>query len=311
MLEVIKPGVQMCIQDLGRHGHRHLGVSQSGVMDPMALQIANLLLDNAPNTAVLEITVGLAQLKFTTATNFALTGGDLNARLDDTPLTPGWRYFSKPGQILSFASSSEALRAYLSVEGGFSLKTVLGSHSTDVQAGFGGLDGSALAAGDQLHYESCAAKSSAGALQPPYHKQIRVLPGPHCERLSLTTQQLLCTQQWQVSPDSNRMGMRLSGSELVTHQVSINSQAVLPGTVQLPPNGAPIVLLNDCQTTGGYPMVAQIIAADLRHFAQLSAGDSISFTLVTPAQAYQETQQQQYHLNQLRIALTHRDRSIS
>ncbi|WP_125780311.1 biotin-dependent carboxyltransferase family protein [Pseudoalteromonas rubra] len=311
MLEVIKPGVQLCIQDLGRHGHRHLGVSQSGALDPLAVKIANALLANPLNTAVLEITVGLTQLRFTSATNFALTGGDLKACLDDTPLTPGWRYYAEPGQLLSFASSPDALRAYVSVEGGFDLQSVMGSCATDLQAGFGGINGSPLAAGDQLHYTSCLERHSVGALQPGYHKQVRILSGPHCTQLDSSAAQLLCAKPWQVLPDSNRMGMRLTGPDLFTHQLSINSQAVLPGTIQLPPNGAPIVLLNDCQTTGGYPMIAQVIQADLRHFAQLSAGDQISFALTTPAQAHQETQQHNYHLNQLRIALTHHDRSIS
>ncbi|QTL34590.1 biotin-dependent carboxyltransferase family protein [Pseudoalteromonas viridis] len=311
MLDVIKPGVQLCIQDLGRHGHRHLGVSQSGALDPLAVKIANTLLGNPLNTAVLEITVGLTQLRFTSATNFALTGGDLKACLDDTPLTPGWRYYAKPGQLLSFASSPDALRAYVSVEGGFDLQNVMGSCATDLQAGFGGINGSSLATGDQLHYTSCTERHSVGALQPGYHKQVRILSGPHCTQLDSSVAQLLCAKSWQVLPDSNRMGMRLTGPDLLTHQLSINSQAVLPGTIQLPPNGAPIVLLNDCQTTGGYPMIAQVIQADLRHFAQLSAGDQISFTLTTPALAHQETQQHNYHLNQLRIALTHHDRSIS
>ncbi|MCF2909089.1 biotin-dependent carboxyltransferase family protein [Pseudoalteromonas sp. DL2-H2.2] len=311
MLEVIKPGVQLCIQDLGRHGHRHLGVSQSGALDPLAVKIANTLLGNPLNTAVLEITVGLTQLQFTSATNFALTGGDLKACLDDTPLTPGWRYYAKPGQLLSFASSPDALRAYVSVEGGFDVQSVMGSCATDLQAGFGGINGLPLAAGDQLHYSSNTERHSVGALQPGYHKQVRILSGPHCTQLDSSAAQLLSAKSWQVLPDSNRMGMRLTGPDLITHQLSINSQAVLPGTIQLPPNGAPIVLLNDCQTTGGYPMIAQVIQADLRHFAQLSAGDQLSFALTTAAQAYQETQQQNYLLNQLRIALTHHDRSIS
>nr|WP_275442813.1 biotin-dependent carboxyltransferase family protein [Pseudoalteromonas sp. OOF1S-7] len=296
---------------MGRHGHRHLGVSQSGALDPLAVKIANTLLNNALDTAVLEITVGLTQLRFTTATNFALAGGDLNAHLDDTPLTPGWRYFSEPGQILTFASSADALRAYVSVEGGFDLQSVMGSCATDLQAGFGGINGSALAAGDLLHYASSPERSSVGALQPGYHKQMRILSGPHCTQLGSSAAHLLCAQPWQVLPESNRMGVRLTGPDLFTHQLSINSQAVLPGTIQLPPIGSPIVLLNDCQTTGGYPIVAQVIKADLRHFAQLSAGDQISFIQTTPAQAHQETQQQNYHINQLRIALAHHDRSIS
>lgn len=311
MLEIIKPGVLMCIQDLGRYGYRHLGVTQSGVLDPMAMKIANTLLGNPSDTAVLEITVGLSQLCFHQPTNFALTGGDLNARLDDCALTPGWRYFARPGQVLSFASSPSALRAYISVEGGFNLHPVMGSDSTDLQAGFGGLEGKALSAADQLSYKTCSEKQSIGALQPPYLNHIRVLPGPHCKHLKHSTEQLLCSQQWQVSADSNRMGMRLNTSSQFSHQVTINSQAVLPGTIQLPPNGAPIVLLNDCQTTGGYPMIAQVISADLRHFAQLAAGAQISFSLTTQTEARQETQKQQNHLNQLRIALTHRDRSFS
>ncbi|KZN39775.1 hypothetical protein N474_17495 [Pseudoalteromonas luteoviolacea CPMOR-2] len=309
MLKTLKGGIQACVQDLGRSGYRHLGVSQAGVLDPLAMQYANTLLHNPEYTSVIEITVGLCQFEFLLDTNFSITGADLGAKLNGQNLDSNWRYAVKAGDILSFSSSKDGLRAYLAVQGGFQLDAVLNSYSTDLQAGFGGLAGHQLKDGDVLSYESFPPLSKVGAALPKYNNRIRVLEGPHCELIGSSKLQTFIAQQWQVLPQSNRMGVRLEGEQDLSHTQSIPSQAVMPGIIQLPPNGKPIILGNDCQTTGGYPIIAQVIEADLRHLSQLVAGQSCTFELVTREEAKQATELQAKHLAQLKIAINNNDKN--
>ena len=281
MLKVIKPGVFSSIQDLGRHGHRHLGVSQSGVLDPIALKAGNTLLGNKETAACIEITVGLAEFEFTKPCNFAITGGNLNAKLNSKTLYPGWRYHAKSGDIIKFASHPEFLRGYLCVENGFDVTKVINSRSTDCQAKFGGFEGNALQKGDCIPFSETLVACSELAIKPSdYTNVVRVLKGPHCDILPEGYLEQLLSQTWTVSELSNRMGVRLERSSLLTHQKSIDSQGVHPGVIQLPPTGTPIVLLNDCQTTGGYPIIATVIQADLRHFSQLAPTKLCRFELV-------------------------------
>ncbi|MDK2593494.1 biotin-dependent carboxyltransferase family protein [Pseudoalteromonas obscura] len=309
MLTILKSGIQTCIQDLGRYGFRHLGVSQAGVMDPLAAKSANILLNNSTDSAVIEITVGLCKFKFDHPTNFSLTGADLGAKLNGKSIATGWRYHAEANDILTFASSKSGTRAYFAVQGGFNDVTpVMHSSATDIQAGFGGLSGRALQDGDVLPYTPFNALDSIGAALPDYVDTIRVIPGPHVDLLPKDNQQSLYNQQWQVQPNSNRMGLRVASDIDISHNVSITSQAVSPGVIQLPPNGQPIVLLNDCQTTGGYPIIAHVIEADLRHLGQLHAGARCQFRAVNRLQAQQALDQQQQHLAQLKIAVLHHDK---
>ncbi|MCG7550103.1 biotin-dependent carboxyltransferase family protein [Pseudoalteromonas sp. Of7M-16] len=309
MLTILKSGIQTCIQDLGRSGFRHLGVSQAGVIDTLAAKSANILLNNSPDTAVIEITVGLCKFKFDRPTNFSITGAELGAKLNGKSVATGWRYYAEANDTLTFASSKNGLRAYFAVQGGFNEVTpVMNSLATDVQAGFGGLSGRALQDGDVLPYTQFDPLGSIGAALPDYVNTIRVIPGPHIDLLPKDNQQRLYNQQWQVQPNSNRMGLRVASDIDMSHNLSITSQAVSPGVIQLPPNGQPIVLLNDCQTTGGYPIIAHVIEADLRHLGQLHAGARCQFQIVNRQQAQQALDQQQQHLAQLKIAVLHHDK---
>ncbi|MBQ4809718.1 biotin-dependent carboxyltransferase family protein [Pseudoalteromonas luteoviolacea] len=310
MLKTLKGGIQACVQDFGRQGYRHLGVSQTGVLDPLAMNYANALLHNEDNTPVIEITVGLCHFEFLESTNFAIMGADLAARLNGKQLESGWRYSASAGDKLTFSSSKDGLRAYLAIQGGFKLNQILDSYSTDLQAGFGGFSGHALKEGDILHYERYSALPSVGAAQPLYDKKIRVMAGPHCDLISDAQYQLLFTQCWQVLPQSNRMGIRMESERDLCHAQSIPSQAVTPGVVQLPPNGKPIILSNDCQTTGGYPIIAQVIEADLRHLSQLAPGQHCAFELVTRQDATNALQIQRQHLAQFKIAINNNDKNI-
>tara|TARA_Y100000034_G_C6869469_1_gene396702 strand:- start:280 stop:1215 length:936 start_codon:yes stop_codon:yes gene_type:complete len=303
MLKVIKPGVFSSIQDLGRHGQRHLGVSQSGVLDPIALKAGNALLGNKETAACIEITVGLAEFEFTKPCNFAITGGNLNAKLNSKTLYPGWRYHAKAGDIIKFASHPEFLRGYLCVEHGFDVTKVMNSRSTDCQAKFGGFEGNALQKGDCIPFSETLVACSELAIKPSdYTNVVRVLKGPHCDILPEGYLEQLLSQTWTVSELSNRMGVRLERSSLLTHQKSIDSQGVHPGVIQLPPTGTPIVLLNDCQTTGGYPIIATVIQADLRHFSQLAPTKLCRFELVDFDVANTALQKLEQEITRFKIA---------
>ncbi|MFY8273429.1 biotin-dependent carboxyltransferase family protein [Pseudoalteromonas sp. SSDWG2] len=306
MLEIIKSGPQLSIQDFGRFGHRHLGISQCGAADADAMRIANILLGNDENTPVLEITLGMASFTFTAPTHFALCGADMNANLDGQKLYCGWNYTAKAHQQLTFATGTQGLRCYLAISGGFKTQAILGSASTDIMAGFGLSQGHLLQSSDTLSYTSDTSEFvKVGAQLPSREGPIHFIIEPREHGLTKNVVEQLCHDTWSIGAQSNRMGLRLTPSNQLCslrHCLSIRSTAVSPGTIQLPPSGEPIVLLNDCQTTGGYPIIGQVIAADLSRLGQLRGGDSIEFKAITAEQAAQMNADHYIHFNKLRIA---------
>ena len=306
MLEIIKPGPQLSIQDLGRFGYRHLGISQSGAIDSDAMRIANMLVSNEETVPVLEITLGMAQFKFHKATIFALCGADMSANLDAKRIDTGWCYQAQAGQTLTFATSAKSLRCYMSIHGGVDCPLTLGSASTDIMAQLGGCHGQLLSAGDTLNYAHCDTPVTQWGAQTPVREgPIHFVVDPRVQGLTEPQQAQFCAQQWQVSAQSNRMGLRLTSgapADSLQHDLSIRTTAVRPGTIQLPPSGDPIVLLNDCQTTGGYPILGQVIKGDLPRLGQKRGGDMMQFKAVTIEQARNLNYQHQGQLNRLRIA---------
>jgi len=308
MITIIKPGMQMSIQDQGRTGSRHLGIGQSGCIDPYAQVITNRLVGNDDNNPVIEITLGLAEIKFDNDYYIALHGTDMKATVNGNPVDPGWSFYIKKGDVLKFNAARHGFRSYLAIGGEWHLpEPILDSYSTDILAGFGGLNGQALQAGDSFditpRYNT---KIGLGAMLPPKSTQIRIHAAPHAALLPKETIVNFINHSWHVSPNSNRMGTRLLSDECdISHDVSLPSMAVAPGCIQLPPNGEPIVLLNDAQTTGGYPLLGTVIEADLRHFAQLKPGDFLHFKFVTLNEAHEAQEKLTAHLNQLAIALNY------
>ncbi|MBL0076380.1 MAG: biotin-dependent carboxyltransferase family protein [Rhodocyclaceae bacterium] len=279
MLDIIRPGIQTTVQDLGRHGYRHLGVAQCGAMDGPALWLANRLVNNAANLAGLEMVAGPIEIRFERAAWFALTGADFAATLDGQAVHSGWRNHSAVGQVLKLHGAKAGMRAYLAVDGGIAVAEILGGRATDIQAKFGGFKGRALKAGDQLPLGPTShLERRIGAWQAEWSPQVRVLPGPEFEQFSPDARATFFEHAWTISAQSNRMAYRLEGPVL-TRNVSgeLLSHGVLPGVVQVPSNGQPIVLLADSQTTGGYPRIAVVIEADLWKFAQAPAGRKIHF----------------------------------
>lgn len=300
MLEVIRPGILSTVQDLGREGQRHLGIAQCGALDAPALMLANRLVDNPAGAAALEIVCGPVDLRFERDGWLALSGALFDAKLDGRDLWPGWREPFRAGQRLRLNGPRHGMRVYLAVDGGFDVPEVLGSRSTDVQGGFGGFEGRALQAGDRLPLGAPCRhlKARCGARQQHWSAFVRFLPGPEYSQFDVASRKALVETDWVVSSQSNRMGYRLQGVELKRREArDLLSHPVVPGVVQVPPSGQPIVLLADAQTTGGYPRMACVIEADLWKLAQARPGNALRFVPTDAAGASAAGAAWESHLN--------------
>ena len=306
MIAILKPAVQTTVQDLGRCGLRHLGVGRSGAMDALALAIGNYLVGNAADAAGLELCMPPARIRLDIHGAFALTGADCSARLDNSPVATGRRVLVEAGQTLELSAAQSGFRAYLCIAGGIDLPPVMGSRSTDLNAGIGGLDGRMLRRGDVLQVSPCrrSSQASAGTSLPQLQNTVRVVPGPEFDEFAPEARNVLFQASWKVSSQSNRMGYRLEGPTLVRRETTqLKSHAVFPGFIQVPASGAPIVLMSDAQATGGYPRIGCVIAADQWRLAQVAPGMSIRFEPCTRAAALSALHQQQGYLLRLQRSL--------
>ncbi|MDM0039947.1 biotin-dependent carboxyltransferase family protein [Variovorax sp. J22G21] len=319
MITVIRPGMLASVQDLGRHGHRHLGICPGGALDPLALTLANRLVGNPDGAAGLELTMGGCELRFGSATRIALAGDDFGARLDGQPVWPCWSMPVAAGQTLRLADANVSggkpgLRSWLAVAGGIDVALVLGSRSTDLKAGFGGHGGRALRKNDKLPLGASSLSAAqrerrAFGLRSPAWDQgegttgaisLRVMPGPEYEQFTVAARAGLWSDGWRITPQSNRMGSRLAGPELKRRRsVDILSSGVIPGTIQVPPSGQPIILMGDAQTTGGYPRIGVVIRADLWKLAQAPLNGRLRLVEVDAAAAGAAWDAQQRHLAQV------------
>ena len=292
---ILKSGWLTTIQDLGRHGHQHYGVSVSGAMDSFSMIVANRLVGNPDQAAVLELTLKGPELQFKQDTVIAITGADLSPTLDGRNM-PMWRSMLIPrGGQLRFGMPRAGARAYLAIAGGIDIDPILGSRATHCASETKGLHGRPLKQGDvfrggkpaPLITQPIGTELSA-PLRPRYEHSatLRIIPGPQqnvFEKHSLTT---LTQTPYTVSPQSNRMGYRLAGPKIAQKDTaSFISDGTATGSLQVPSDGQPILLMADRQTTGGYPKIAVVISADLPLAAQLAPGDRIRFILCTVAQA--------------------------
>lgn len=320
MIVVLKPGMLASVQDLGRHGHRQSGICPGGALDALALTMGNRLVGNPDEAAGLELTMGGCELRFDTATRIALAGDDFGAQLDGVPIWPCWSVPVQAGQTLKLAGANVAagkkgLRTWLAVAGGIDVPPVLGSRSTDLKAGFGGLAGRALKKGDRLSIGAPTLNSAQLArrrfgVRPPDWAiddrefgeaiPLRVMPGPEAGLFTPASLAALWREPWRVTPQSNRMGSRLEGPVLERKRAGdMLSSGVIPGTIQVPPSGQPIILMGDAQTTGGYPRIGVVIRADLWKLAQAPLGGMLRLVQVDAAEALQAWTLQQRHLMQM------------
>lgn len=301
MLEILQAGPLTQVQDLGRAGLRHFGVGQGGAFDAPALQRANALLGNAPGAAALEFAAGPLRLRCRRDAWFALAGAEFAARIGTNPQPPGLRWWLRAGEELRLDGPISGLHAVLAVDGGIALPSQLGSRSTQLRAGFGGLQGRALRRGDLLPLgEARPLVGRRGLRSPLRPARLRVLIGPEFDELDAASRRAFWQAEWRAAPQSDRMGLRLAGPPLRRGGAELLSHAVLPGLIQLPPGGQPIVLGVDAQTTGGYPRLAQLIAADLWCLAQLRPGEALGFARVELDEARALLAAQQRELRALR-----------
>jgi biotin-dependent carboxylase-like uncharacterized protein len=291
-LRVLASGLLATVEDLGRPAARRYGVPGGGAMDTFALEAANRLAGNPPGMAALEITGGGAHFEVLAPLLLAVAGADLGARLDRRSLMPWTTVLARPGAQIQFQGRQGdwGARAYLALAGGIAVPEVLGSRGTCLSGGFGGLAGRQLRPGDLL--EVGAANVDGAALagrhwpverRPAYGAApvLRMVRGPHAGRFAPEALAALVGQSFRVSPTSNRMGYRLEGPPLHTlAPTDLPSLGVLPGAIQVPPDGGAILLMADAQTTGGYPIAGVVIGADLPLAAQLLPGDHLRFAVV-------------------------------
>lgn len=302
MLEILQAGPLTLVQDLGRPGLRHLGLGAGGAFDALALQRANALLGNPPGAAALEFAAGPLRLRCPQRDAwFALAGAEFEARIGARALPPGLRWLLRAGEELRLEGPVSGLHAVLAVDGGLALPPQLGSQSTLLRAGLGGLEGRALRRGDRLPLGPARTLSGRLGLRAPQRpSRLRVLIGPAFDELDAASRRAFWQAEWRVGPQSDRMGLRLAGPLLRRSGPELLSHAVLPGLIQLPPGGQPIVLGVDAQTTGGYPRLAQLIEADLWCLAQLRPGEAVGFARVELDEARALLAAQQRELSALR-----------
>jgi biotin-dependent carboxylase-like uncharacterized protein len=306
-LEILTPGPLTTVQDRGRFGFGGYGVPPSGALDSFSLRVGNLLVGNGENEASLEITVIGPKIIALIDVIIAITGADLQPNVNEIPLDMWQSHLLKKGDVLSFKGPKSGCRTYLAIGGGISVQNIMGSKSTNLAAQFGGLDGRPLRKGDIISSDSPArhlkavGRSFDKALIPSYAKDqgIRVIPGPQDDHFSAKTREIFTGSPFRVTPQSDRTGIRLAGPHIAANKnlkESIISEGVVPGTIQIPGDGQPIIILGET-VTGGYRKIATVISADLPLLGQLKPGDTINFRKVSMDEAYQAVREMEGTIN--------------
>lgn len=294
-IKVAKPGLCTTVQDIGRVGYQQYGIPVSGVMDEFAFTVANLLVDANENNAVLEIPFLGPTLEFDFDITIAITGADLSPKLNNQDI-PMWSSINiKKGDVLSFAMIKSGARAYIAFAGEIDVPIINGSKSTLLKSKLGGFDGRQLKVGDIIEIKNPKVIAKKRVLSEKYiptysnAEEIRVVLGPQDNYFTKKGIETFLGSEYIITKEADRMGMRLEG-EVIEHKekADIISDAAVFGSIQIPGNGKPIILLADRQTTGGYTKIATVIKADLPKLAQMSQGNKIKFKELNVDEAQQE-----------------------
>jgi biotin-dependent carboxylase-like uncharacterized protein len=316
LIEILSAGALSTVQDLGREGYLRFGVGSAGAMDQLALRVGNLMLGNPDDAAAIEIPVFPFRLRFLDDLDFAVTGADRGAELDGQPVLPWWTRPARAGQVLTLSGNRAEVgaevgagaRCYLLLAGGVDVPLVMGSRSTQLRGQFGGHQGRALARGDLL--AAGAARAFDGApgaalsarrragfgIEPPalalpavacidatgpasrHATALRVLPAAEYPAFDDQSLQLFWSTEWKIGAQSDRYGYRLAGPALsLKHPLETRSHGIVPGVIQVPHGGQPIVQMRDAQPSGGYPKIGTVIEADLWRLGQAPTGSRIRF----------------------------------
>ena len=305
-IHVLHPGFLTTVQDLGRPGWAHQGVSASGAADALSLRLGNRLCGNPEGAAALEMTLVGGRFEFDGAGVVCLAGADFGPALDGRPAPPWTALPVRPGQVLQTGPTRGGARCYLCVRGGLDVPPVLGSASTHLLTGLGGLEGRALRKGDALSIRP-------HPLPPPdrFHRlnpaalerlhtsgPLRVVAGPQADHFTAAARELFLRAAYRVTETSDRMGLRLAGPALEkSHAADLVTEGAPLGAVQAPRDGQPIILFVEHQTTGGYPKIAGVISADFHRLGQLRPRDEVRFELVSIAAALDLLREQEELLN--------------
>ncbi|MBD7939286.1 biotin-dependent carboxyltransferase family protein [Cytobacillus sp. Sa5YUA1] len=306
MIEIKKPGLLTTVQDLGRTGFQKYGVIASGVMDQDAHKIANMLVGNNEEQPTLEMTLIGPRIVFHEDCLISLCGGDIGPQINGQKVRLWRPIWVKAKSELTFGSYKEGCRTYLAIAGGFDVEVVMDSYATYLRAHIGGHKGRALQKGDQLSLKEksrLSGKIMDSLKQPdkpfveaqwsipiqtrrPSNQRIRVIEGKQFSLFNKDSKIALFSHPYKVASQSDRMGYRLSGSALaLSEEKEMISEAVTMGTIQVPPDGQPIILMADRQTTGGYPKIGQVASIDLHVLAQTKPGEEVYFEKISFAAA--------------------------
>lgn len=289
-MTILKAGSLTTIQDAGRFGYMEYGIGESGAMDRNSYTRVNQLVGNVDGEAVLEATLLGPDLTFEQNTVIAYMGAHMNADIDGIPINRGRAYPVSAGQRVNFGFAKSGVRAYIAVAGGIEVPKVLGSRSTNLKCGIGGFQGRKLRNGDVIEVRDMT--YSQGELERLFKRRetpekyesrihVRVIMGPQDDYFTEEGKRNFLEQEYKVSPESDRMGIRLSGNAIEgKDSMDIVSDGITFGSVQVTSSGLPIVLMADHQTTGGYAKIATVLTADLPYLAQARPGDVVTFTSV-------------------------------
>jgi 5-oxoprolinase (ATP-hydrolysing) subunit C len=314
LIEILTVLGPTSIQDLGRFDQYRFGVGTSGAMDDIALRAGNILLANHENAAGIEIPMTPFRLRFREDMAFALTGADVEAEIAGRAIPPWWRSHARAGDILSVKAMRSGARSYLTIAGGIDVPVVLGSRSTQFRGEFGGFHGRPLQPGDIL---PCAAPNPSADRSdlgiepadlvlirpnvPAGDRTVRVVIAGEYDAFDGATQELFWRSSWKITPQSNRYGYRLLGPAVKpSSPIEKRSHGIVPGVIQIPPNGQPIIQMRDAQTSGGYPKIATVIRADMWRVAQARLGGTLRFEQTAYADALAAEAEVLTYLDRLR-----------
>ncbi|HEY2140311.1 MAG TPA: biotin-dependent carboxyltransferase family protein [Chthoniobacterales bacterium] len=332
-VRIASAGFLTSIQDLGRTGYRQSGVSLGGALDAHALRVANAIVGNEENAAGVEATLGTLRLQFDDERLVAWAGGAFSVQIEEADLPAGHAGLIQKNQELKLTAPNTGGRAWLAISGGLDLPLVLGSRSTDLRGNFGGHKGRALKDQDELplgqgsrlterrfpnsradktdNLEMTSAWISDWCAPANWaaighdNAVLRIVRGTNWDRFTSDARESFLAASFSVTRDSDRMGARLDGPKLdCIEEGDLLSEAIAPGTVQVPPNGKPILLLADCQTIGGYPRIGHVITVDLPVAAQLSPGSAVRFQEVSLAQGQDLLRQREEDFARFRVGLS-------
>lgn len=304
MIAITKAPPYLTVQDAGRKNARSAGVPPGGAMDSFALCVANALVGNAPDQAVLEWALGGGSIRFERDCAFALAGGTARATLSGADVAPCTATHAHAGEVLSVHQIATGRFLYIACSGGFDVPLLLGSRSTYLPGGFGGAGGRTIKTGDSIAIGAPTGDAPpagfhcAPDLMPRYETGIvHVTPGTHHAMFDESSWRIFTESSYRVSTASDRTGYKLEGTPIANSLGTLPSEAGCPGTIQVPADGAPICLMADAPTVGGYPKIAVVSEADLPILAQRRPGDSIRFELITIEQSQRAVRRRASDLN--------------